>query len=79
VDLERVLGPDHPGTLTTCTNLAYCRWAAGDAAAAATVFEELLAYQERALGCDHPDTIATRTNIASCRREAGLRQGFMNR
>jgi len=34
-DLLRVLGPDHPDTLTTRSNLAYWRGQAGDPAGAA--------------------------------------------
>jgi hypothetical protein len=41
VDL-RVLGPDHPDTLTIRHNLAYWRGAAGDPGAATTAFEQLL-------------------------------------
>ncbi|MFF3787694.1 tetratricopeptide repeat protein, partial [Streptomyces sp. NPDC001933] len=69
-DRVRVLGPDHPDTLTTRHNLAYWRGQAGDAAGAATRFEELLADRVRVLGTDHPDTLTTRQNLAHWRREA---------
>ena len=65
------LGPDHPNTLTTRSNLARWRGEAGDPAGAATAFEELLADRLRVLGPDHPNTLTTRSNLASWRGEAG--------
>ncbi|MFV2099447.1 tetratricopeptide repeat protein, partial [Micromonospora sp. LOL_014] len=46
-DQLRVLGPDHPGTLTTRHNLALMRGKAGDAAGAVTAFDQVLADQLR--------------------------------
>ncbi|MFI0813192.1 tetratricopeptide repeat protein [Streptomyces echinatus] len=60
----RVLGEDHPDTLTTRHNLACFRGEAGDAAGAADAFAKLLADRARVLGEDHPDTIATRPHVA---------------
>ncbi|WP_327588247.1 tetratricopeptide repeat protein [Nonomuraea sp. NBC_00507] len=65
------LGPDHPGTLATCHNVAYWRGQAGDAAGAVVAGEELLADQERVLGPDHSDTLTTRHNLARWRGQAG--------
>ncbi|RKN40938.1 tetratricopeptide repeat protein [Streptomyces hoynatensis] len=65
------LGPDHPHTLITRSNLARWRGEAGDVAGAAAALEELLADMVRVLGPDHPDTLTTRHNIASWRGEAG--------
>ncbi|WP_439657750.1 tetratricopeptide repeat protein [Lentzea sp. HUAS TT2] len=67
----RRLGPDHPDTLTTRSNLAHWRGAAGDPAGAATAYEELLTDHLRVLGPDHPDTLTTRSNLARWRGEAG--------
>jgi hypothetical protein len=53
----RVLGPDHPDTLTTRNNLAYWRGEAGDASGAAAATEQLLADSLRVLGPDHPHTL----------------------
>ena len=63
-DRLRVLGPDHPDTLTTRFNLAYWRDEVGDVAGAAAVFEELLADSLRRLGPDHPQTLAARRELA---------------
>jgi hypothetical protein len=68
---SRLLGPDHPDTLTTRHNLAAWRGQAGDPAGAAAATERLLADRLRVLGPDHPDTLATRANLAAWRGEAG--------
>ncbi|MFV2019936.1 tetratricopeptide repeat protein [Micromonospora sp. LOL_023] len=70
-DVRRVLGPDHPDTLTARSNLAHWRGEAGDPAGAATALEELLADALRVQGPDHPDTLTTRNNLAHWRGEAG--------
>ncbi|MEV7395297.1 tetratricopeptide repeat protein, partial [Streptomyces sp. NPDC091215] len=69
-DRLRVLGPDHPDTLTTRNNLAYWRGEAGDPVGAATAFAELLDDHMRVLGPGHPDTLSTRNNLAHWQREA---------
>jgi hypothetical protein len=66
-----VLGPDHPDTLSTRSDLAFSRGKAGDAAGAATAFEQLLADMVRVLSPDHPDILTTRNNLARWRRKAG--------
>jgi hypothetical protein len=65
-----VLGPDHPCTVATRSALALWRAAAGDAAGAATAYEELLTDYMRVLGPDHPSTLAARHNLAFWRGEA---------
>jgi hypothetical protein len=54
----------HPNTLTTRSNLAYWRAAAGDPAGAATAFEQLLTDYLRGLGSGHPNTLTTRSYLA---------------
>ena len=49
-DRLRVLGPDHPETLTTRNNLAHWRGDAGDAAGATAALEDLLTDRLRVLG-----------------------------
>lgn len=63
-DRLRVLGPDHPDTLTTRSNLARWRGEAGDAVGAAEASEDLLEDMVRVLGPDHPHTLTTRNNLA---------------
>jgi hypothetical protein len=68
---ERVLGPEHPRTLTTRHELARWTGAAGDPAAARDLFAALLPVYERVLGPDHPDTLRALSNLARWTGEAG--------
>ena len=63
-DQERVLGPDHPDTLTARSNLANAYRAAGRLDEAISLHEQALAARERVLGPDHPSTLASRDNLA---------------
>ena len=49
-DLERVLRPDHPATLTTRNNVAGWTFECGDAGEALRLFQALLPDLERVLG-----------------------------
>jgi tetratricopeptide (TPR) repeat protein len=71
VDLERVLGPDHPETLHSRNELALAYADAGRADQAIPLNEQTLAVRERVLGADHPDTLASRGNLALAYRDAG--------
>ena len=53
-DRVRVLGPDHPPTLSARNELADCRGKAGDVAGAVTELEAVLADRLRVQGPDHP-------------------------
>ena len=61
---ERVLGAEHPDTLTTRGNLARWTGDAGDPAAARDQYAALLPVRERVLGPEHPDTLTNRANLA---------------
>ncbi len=67
----RLLGPDHPGTLTAHASHALWRGEAGDPAGAAAAYEQLLNDFRRVHGPDHPDTLTARHNLALWRGEAG--------
>ncbi len=68
---ERVLGRDHPGTLTSRGNLAGAYRAAGRLGEAVPLLEGTLADHVRVLGPDHPDTLTSRGNLAGAYRAAG--------
>jgi tetratricopeptide (TPR) repeat protein len=70
-DCERVLGPDHPDTLTSRDNLAVAYDSAGRLEQAIPLQEQTLADRMRVLGADHPDTLTSRDNLAVAYREAG--------
>jgi tetratricopeptide (TPR) repeat protein len=67
----RVLGTDHPDTLTSRNNLAGAYRSAGDLKRAVRLYEMTLAARERVLGADHPDTLTSRNNLAGAYRSAG--------
>ncbi len=62
-DFLRVLGPEHPSTLTARANLAYWLGEAGQPAQAADQYRGLLDDRLRVLGPDHPSTHAARANL----------------
>ncbi|WP_206305562.1 hypothetical protein [Actinacidiphila soli] len=65
------MGPDHPHTLLTRNDIAQWRGKAGDAAGAATAFEQLLADELRVQGPDHPEILLARSQLAYWRGQAG--------
>ncbi len=69
--IEDVLGPDHPDTLITCSNLAGAYRAVGRLGKAIELYERVLAEREKLLGPDHPDTLITCSNLAGAYHSAG--------
>ncbi|MEU5666542.1 FxSxx-COOH system tetratricopeptide repeat protein, partial [Streptomyces longwoodensis] len=68
---ERLLGREHPDTLTARANLASSYRQAGRTGEAITIEERVLAKQERLLGREHPGTLTARANLAASYRQAG--------
>jgi hypothetical protein len=60
---ERVLGAEHPDTLTSVGNLAYCLEALGDASGALPLYRRALESRERVLGAEQPTTKILRANF----------------
>jgi tetratricopeptide (TPR) repeat protein len=73
-DCERLLGPDHPDTLTSRGDLAGAYESAGRLGEAIALLVRNLADRERLLGPDHPDTLTSRNNLAGAYRWAGRRR-----
>jgi tetratricopeptide (TPR) repeat protein len=65
------LGPDHPSTLTSRSNLALAYCSAGRTTEAIALDEETLRLREARLGPDHPETLASRNNLAIDYSSAG--------
>jgi tetratricopeptide (TPR) repeat protein len=61
----RVLGPEHPYTLTAMNNLAQTLQAQGEMAGARTLQEQVPEAMTRLLGKEHPNTLASMLNLAS--------------
>ncbi|WP_189757333.1 tetratricopeptide repeat protein [Streptomyces eurythermus] len=70
-DRVRVLGEDHPSTLTSRNNLANAYESAGDLGRAIALYEQTLTDSERVLGEDHPSTLTSRNNLAGAYESAG--------
>jgi tetratricopeptide (TPR) repeat protein len=62
-DRRRVLGEDHPSTLTSRSNVAYAYETAGDLARAIPLYEAALDDSRRVLGDDHPLTVTVQRNL----------------
>ncbi|HUZ24313.1 MAG TPA: tetratricopeptide repeat protein [Streptosporangiaceae bacterium] len=68
---DRLLGPDHPATLTTRSYLARALEAAGQAAEAAGCWQRVTAARARISGADHPGTLAARVSLGHAIAAAG--------
>jgi tetratricopeptide (TPR) repeat protein len=65
------LGPDHPETLRSMSNLADNYRAAGRLDAALPLLEEVLRLRKAKFGDDHPDILTSMNNLALGYRDAG--------
>ncbi len=65
------LGPDHPATLRSMTNLANSYEELGRHADALTLREETLALQKARLGPDHPHTLVSMNNLGNSYHNLG--------
>jgi tetratricopeptide (TPR) repeat protein len=61
--MARVLGKEHPDTLTSMSNLAQTLYAQGDLTEARTLQEQVAI--ARLLGKEHPNTLTSMLNLAS--------------
>ena len=68
-DYQRILGDDHPQTLTARSNLASAYQLVGDLARAIPLHEHVLSDYQRILGDDHPDTQMVRQVLAAARKQ----------
>jgi Tetratricopeptide repeat len=62
---RRVLGEDHPDTLTSATDLALDLRDLGEVQAARDLDQDTLDRRRRVLGEDHPETLASANNLAA--------------
>ncbi len=68
---RRVLGEDHPDTLTSADNLVMILGRVGEHRAARELAEDTLARRRRGLGEDHPDTLTSAFILAAALFELG--------
>jgi cytochrome c-type biogenesis protein CcmH/NrfG len=69
--MARLLGRDHPDTLTSMNNLAQTLTAQGNLDAARKLQEQVLEATARLLGQDHPDTRTLMNNLAQTLKMQG--------
>lgn len=62
---QRLLGPDHPDTLTSQNNLATALEQLGQLSQTEAMHRQTLATRERELGADHRDTLISLNNLAA--------------
>ena len=67
----RVLGPDHPDTLSGINNLAMCIHTQSHRSEAEPLFRQALDGRTRVLGPDHPETLSSINNLATCIKAQG--------
>jgi serine/threonine protein kinase len=65
------LGPDHPDTLASMSNLAEAYLSLGRTAQAITLYEQALKLRKAKLGPHHPDTLSGMNNLATAYWSAG--------
>jgi len=68
---RRVLGDDHPDTLTSANRLAADLRELGEYQRARALDEDTLARRRRVLRDDHPDTLTSANNLAADLRALG--------
>ncbi|GLA56089.1 hypothetical protein AnigIFM63604_004385 [Aspergillus niger] len=62
---KQVLGPEHPDTLTSISNLASTYWNQGRWKKAEELIVQVLELRKQVLGHEHPDTLTSMGNLAS--------------
>jgi tetratricopeptide (TPR) repeat protein len=68
---EKTLGPDHPSTGASLTNLAVLYYVQWKHAEAEPLLQRALKIEEKALGPEHPDVAASLNNLASLYQSEG--------
>ena len=67
----RLLGPEHPNTLSSLNHLANLLFNLGDISDADSIFLRVKDASERTLGLEHPDTLSFLNNFAILRKNTG--------
>ena len=68
---RKVLGEEHPDTISSTNNLAGCINHQGRYAEAEPMYRQALELQRKVLGEEHPDTIRSTNNLANCIKRQG--------
>jgi hypothetical protein len=65
---SRVLGAEHPNTLTSMANLAFTFWNQGRWQEAGGLEVQVMEKRKRVLGAEHPSTLANMGNLSYCNK-----------
>ena len=68
---KRILGPEHPNTLTSINNLAHCLGQLGRTGEALPLHRQAVETYKRILGPEHPNTLTSINNLAHCLDQFG--------
>ena len=68
---KRVLGEEHPDTLTSMANLAYTRKSQDRLEDALDLIKTCFHHQQQVLGRDHPDTVSTLSALTEWQEHNG--------
>jgi serine/threonine protein kinase/Tfp pilus assembly protein PilF len=68
---SKTLGPEHPDTLTSMSELASVLWSLGKLDEAAALNRQALEARRRILGPEHPDTLISMNNLGTVLRAQG--------
>ena len=71
---EKVLGPEHPDTAASLSNLAKLLREQGDFAGARPLLERALSIREKVLGPEHPTRQRASITSPSCSRSRATRR-----
>jgi tetratricopeptide (TPR) repeat protein len=74
---RRVLGDDHPDTLTAMNSLGESRRHLGNLQGARDLLKQTLAARQRVLGPDHPDTLQSMSSLGETLRALGDLRGAL--
>jgi len=72
---SRLLGPHHPDTIASRSNVAYFIGESGDRVGARDLYATVVADRQRVLGAEHPGTLGSRHRYARYVAEVGDRVG----
>ena len=72
---KRVLGVEHPSTLTSIANLASTYWNQDRWKEAEGLEVQVMETRKRVLGIEHPDTLTSIANLASTYWNSGSVEG----
>ncbi|GFR47385.1 hypothetical protein Agub_g9100 [Astrephomene gubernaculifera] len=62
----KVLGAEHPDTISSISNLASCIYSQGKYSEAEPMYKQALELHTKVLGAEHPSTITSLNNLARC-------------